>query len=128
MRSVVMMFVLAPFLCINAAFASEAVAVTLPFAFVSHGETFPASRYDVNLSSDHQHLSITSREMPGKHLLFIVTKTDTTPSAPLLSILFDHTGSIHELRSIRLGSYATMVSRAHTNVSVNGQVSTRLGK
>ena len=105
MRPKALMLVLAPFLCTTAAFAVERVSVDLPFSFESHGESFPANRYDVTLNDDLHFLIIRSTTLPAKSLTFMVTNAEVKAGAPQLSIRFDQAGNIHELRSIRVGAY-----------------------
>jgi biopolymer transport protein ExbD len=105
MRPKALMLVLAPFLCTTAAFAVERVSVDLPFSFESHGEHFPANRYDVTLDNNLRLLTIRSTEFPAKSLSLMVTNAEVKADAPRLSIRFDPTGNTHELRSIRLGGY-----------------------
>jgi hypothetical protein len=90
------------------AFAAEAVAVNIPFAFETGGERFPASQYAVALSDDCKHMTLTSKELPAKALFLLVEPADVASGAPELSIKFENASGVHALRSIRLGSYQAM--------------------
>ncbi len=105
MRSKALMLVLAPFLCTTAAFAVEKMSVDVPFSFESHGEHFPANRYDITLNDDLHLITIRNSEFPAKSMSFMVTSAEVKADAPQLSIRFEHAGNTHELRSIRLGGY-----------------------
>jgi hypothetical protein len=105
MRSRILILAFLSFLCARGAFAADTTAVNIPFSFVSHGERFPASQYEVKLSDDHYHLTITSRQQPAKSMFLVVNWADVNPQAPLLSIQFENARGQHELRSVRLGSY-----------------------
>jgi hypothetical protein len=105
MRPKALMLVLAPFLCTTAAFAVEKVSVDLPFSFESHGEHFPANRYEVTLDNNTRLLTIRSTEFPAKSLSFMATSAEVKADAPRMSIQFDPAGNTRELRSIRLGGY-----------------------
>jgi len=85
--------------------ASETTAVTIPFSFESHGETFPASRYEVRLGDDRHHFTITSREVPAKTISLPVVPADISPHAPSLTMRFSVVGGSHWLQFVRLGSY-----------------------
>jgi biopolymer transport protein ExbD len=105
MRFNVVLLVLILCLCVTAAFAGETTSVNIPFGFESHGEHFPASQYEVRLSDDHHHLTMSTRENPAKSVFLLVTPAITNQYAATVSIRFDNSGGVHELRSLRLGSY-----------------------
>jgi biopolymer transport protein ExbD len=105
MRPKALMLVLAPFLFTTAAFAVERASVDLPFTFESHGEHFPANRYEVTLDNNLRLLTIRSTEFPARSLSFMVTNAEVKADAPRLSIRFDPAGNTRELRSIRFGGY-----------------------
>jgi hypothetical protein len=92
-------------LCATAAFADRTTAVTIPFSFESHGQVFPASQYEVKLSDDRHHLTIRNREEPRKSMILLVDSVAVDRNAPTLTIRFEQTGGLHELRSIRVGEY-----------------------
>jgi hypothetical protein len=108
MRNTRMMLPLALLLCATGAFAAQTAAVTIPFSFESHGKLFSASQYIVTLSDDRQRISIASRQKPGKSLLLLAGPANIDAYAPALSIKFDAVRGLHELRSIRVGSYQYM--------------------
>ena len=105
MRSRIMMLALVLLLGGMVASASETSAVTIPFSFESHGELFPASRYEVRLGDDRHHFTITSRDVPAKTIFLPVVPADIGPHAPSLSMRFNVVGGSHLLQSVRLGSY-----------------------
>jgi hypothetical protein len=105
MRSNMILIALISCLCVTAAFADETISVNVPFSFESHGEHFPASQYEVQLSSDRHHLVMTTRGTAPKSIFLTVKPTEMNRFAASLSIRFDNTGGVHELRSLRLGSY-----------------------
>jgi biopolymer transport protein ExbD len=110
MRPKALMLVLAPFLCTTAAFAVEKISVDVPFSFESHGQQFPANRYDITLNDDLHLMTIRSTEFPAKSMSLMVTNAEIKAGAPQLSIRFENAGNTHELRSIRLGGYQAKVS------------------
>jgi hypothetical protein len=105
MRVKSMMLALALLLCARGAFAAEAIAVNIPFAFESRGVRFPASQYAIVLSDDCKHMTLTSKDLPSKTMFLLVESTDVTSGAPELSIKFENAGGVHALSSIRLGGY-----------------------
>src|ERR1700677_4879155 len=98
MRPKALMLVLAPFLCTTAAFAVEKVSVDLPFSFESHGEHFPANRYEVTLDNNTRLLTIRSTEFPAKSLSFMATNAEVKADAPRMSIQFAPAGNTREVR------------------------------
>jgi hypothetical protein len=113
MRSLMCMLVLLPALS-TSAFAIDSVSVYMPFSFESHGKVFPASRYDVSLSQDRAMMVMTSRTNPADRLSWMTESTDRSPTDPDLSLKFDRVGKMHELRVVRLGTYQTLTSDAHS--------------
>jgi len=105
MRFKVMMLALASFLFAAAASAAETTAVTIPFTFESQGRQFPASQYDVRLSDDLEHVTITSRQAPVNTLFLLVHAADINRHDPSVTIRFEDVGGLHELRSIRVGHF-----------------------
>lgn len=113
MRSLMCMLVLLPALS-TSAFAIDSVSVDMPFSFESHGKVFPASRYDVSLSKDRAMMIMTSRTNPADRLSWMTEFADRSPTDPDLSLKFDRVGKMHELRVVRLGTYQTLTSGAHS--------------
>ena len=105
MRFNVILIVLISCLCVTAAFAGETASVNIPFSFKSHGEQFPASQYEVQLSPDRHHLTMSTKLTPAKSIFLVDEPADVNQFAATLSIRFDHNGDVRELRSLRLGSY-----------------------
>jgi len=100
-----MILALLTFLCATGAFAADTTAVNIPFSFESRGQHFPASQYEVKLSEDRHHLTLTSRKTPAKSIFLVVGWVDINQHDPNLSIRFENAGGLHELSSIRLGTY-----------------------
>jgi hypothetical protein len=105
MRSWIMTLALASFLSATAAFAAETTAVTIPFSFESQGKHFPASQYEVKLSDELDHVTITSRQAPVRTLFLPVHSTETNRHDPSVTIRFEDVGGLHELRSICVGDF-----------------------
>lgn len=93
------------FICATCAFAADTTVVNIPFAFESLGQHFPPSQYEVRLSDDRHHVTITSRQALAKSIFLTVSQADVTQYDPILSIRFENVGGLRELRSLRLGSY-----------------------
>jgi biopolymer transport protein ExbD len=93
------------FLCATAAFADQTTSVTIPFSFESQGKVFPASQYEVKLSDDRHHLTISTRQGPSKSMFLTVAPVSIDRNDTILSIKFEEVGGLHELRSIRVGEY-----------------------
>lgn len=111
--------------CSPTAFAIDRVTVDLPFTFESHGKIFPASKYDVELSANHNFLTMASRTDPAIRYSWLVTPADSGTHDPALSIHFDCIGNTAELHAVRLGSYSTPVLDEHTTVSLKSQIAVR---
>jgi hypothetical protein len=105
MRFRIMMLALLPFLCATGAFAADTTVVNIPFSFESRGQHFPPSQYEVKLSGDRHHLTITSRQTPAKSIFLVVSWVDINQHDPNLSMRFENGGGLHELSSIRMGTY-----------------------
>jgi hypothetical protein len=105
MRFRIMILALATFLGATGAFAADTTAVNIPFSFESRGQQFPASQYEIKLSGDRHHLTISSRQTPAKSMFLVVNWVDINQHDPNLSIRFETAGGLHELSSIRLGTY-----------------------
>jgi len=93
------------FVCAACAFAADTTLVNIPFAFESRGQRFPPSQYEVRLSEDRHHLTLTSRDVPARSMFLTVSETDVTRYDPTLSISFETIAGRRQLFSIRLGSY-----------------------
>ena len=79
--------------------------VNIPFSFESRGQQFPPSQYEVKLSPDRHHLTITSRQTPAKSMFLVVSWVDVNQHDPNFSMRFENDCGLHELSSIRLGTY-----------------------
>jgi hypothetical protein len=112
MRSTSWLFILTSVLCARVAFAADRATVDIPFSFESHGRIFPASRYDVTLK-DNSFLTLTSRTNPSDTISWTPVSAGMDPKDPLLSMKFDQVGNTHELHSVRLGKYQTLVLDTH---------------
>jgi hypothetical protein len=115
MRSISWLFILTSVLCARVAFAAERVSVDMPFDFEVHGRMFPANRYDVILTDDRSRLTLINRTKPTDTISWAPVFAGTTSNQGSLSIQFDRVGSLHVLRTIRLGEYQTLVLDTHTD-------------
>jgi hypothetical protein len=127
MRSFLRMLVLTPALFTTAAFAVDRVSVDMPFSFESRGRVFPASRYDVSLTDDRRMLTLTSRTNPADTASWMTLSADESPMDSDLSMQFDRSGNIPQLRAVRLGTYRTPILDVHS-VAGKGQPPTRSGQ
>jgi len=96
-------------LCATAAFAAEKAVVTVPFNFESHGQAFPAGRYDVTLDSHANVLTLRNATNTGQSMTWAVSPADCNPASPVLRVTFDDAGYTHELHSVQLGTRITSV-------------------
>jgi hypothetical protein len=96
-------------LCATAAFAAEKAVVNVPFNFESHGQAFPAGRYDVTLDSHANVLTLRSATNTGQSMTWVVSPADCNPDSPALHMIFDDAGSTHELHTVQLGTRITSV-------------------
>ena len=128
MRTTTRMFVFAAALASSsAAFALNKATVTVPFNFESHGKTFQAGRYDVQLDASQNVLRLISREHPSQSVMWMASPADFGPNMPAVSIKFDDAADgTHELHSIRLATRTTPVldererHTAQRDVSITG--------
>jgi hypothetical protein len=128
MRSKLMMLAFALFLSAPGAFAAEKVTVNIPFSFESHGKHFPASQYEVELSTDRSHLTLSSKQSSSPLSLSVLVESfETDQTLPKLSVRFVNVNGIHTLQSIRLGSYGSAVLTARSKVSSKRQMSSAAG-
>jgi hypothetical protein len=127
MRSKLLMLAFALFVSAPGAFAAEKVTVNIPFSFESHGKHFPASQYEVALSDDRVHLTLSDKELPSLSLSILVESYESDRTVPTLSIRFQNIDGTHALQSIRLGSYGSAMLTARSNVSSKRQVSSSAG-
>ena len=122
MRSKLLMLAFVLFVSAPGAFAVERVTVNIPFSFESHGKHFPASQYEVKLSDDRSHLTLSSKESSSLSLSILVESYESDQTLPKLSVRFENVDGTHALQSIRLGSYGSAVLTARSNVSSKRQV------
>ena len=127
MRSIMRMLVLTPALCTTAAFAADRVSVDIPFSFESHGQVFPASRYDVSLNYNRGMLTLTSRTNPADRATWMTVFAEKGPMDQELSLQFDRNGNIPELHSVRLGTHETPILDGHS-VAGKSQIPARFGQ
>lgn len=128
MRPMIRMFVLAAVAAsATAAFASETIAVDVPFSFDAHGKAFPAGRYQVEYNSTINSLRILSKADTNKSLMWLALPADYTPRMARLSLLFDNEANgTRALRTIRLATWETPVldkrerRAAQSEVSITG--------
>ncbi|WP_114208135.1 hypothetical protein [Acidisarcina polymorpha] len=120
MRFMFKLLVLVPIICTTAALALpvESASVMLPFGFETQGKSFPAGQYDVTVYDNPHFLIMRNRDIPTKSLSWEVGPAEHLPHSPALSIKFDF-GTITQLRTIRLGAFATPVLDQHETTSPN---------
>jgi hypothetical protein len=122
------MFVLAAVtISATAAFASETIAVNVPFSFDAHGKAFPAGRYQVEYDSTMNFLRLLSKTDTKKSLMRLALPADYTPGMTRLALQFDdEADGTRALHSIRLASWETPVldkrerHAAQREVSITG--------
>jgi hypothetical protein len=117
MRSKLLILAFALFVSAPGAFAAEKVTVYIPFSFESHGKHFPPSQYEVLLSDDRSHLTLSSKDSPSLSLAILVESYESDQTLPKLSVRFENVDGIHALQSIRLGSYGSAELTARSNSS-----------
>ena len=92
------------------AFASETMAVNVPFNFEDHGKGFPAGRYQVDYDSTMNSLTLLSKTDTKKSLMWIAGPAEYSSDMPRLTLRFDSAADgTHALRSIRLATWETPV-------------------
>jgi hypothetical protein len=97
-------------LCATAAFAAPKAVVNVPFNFETHGQAFPAGRYEVSLDSHANVLTLSNTSNSKQSLMWVVSPADDgNPALPTLRVQFDGVGDTHELHSIQLGTRITSV-------------------
>jgi hypothetical protein len=111
MKTVKALIALLPLLCATSAFAGERLPVDIPFSFVCHGKLFPASQYEVEVSYDRYFLSLSSVETRGIRIPLVASRAFVGSNDAELSIRFDSDGGVHQLRSVRLGTYQAQISK-----------------
>jgi hypothetical protein len=128
MKHAIRMFVLAAIgASATVAFASETMAVNVPFNFEDHGKAFPAGRYQVDYDSTMNSLTLLSKTDTKKSLMWIVGPAEYGPDMARLTLRFDsEADGTHRLRSIRLATWETPVldkterHAAQREVSITG--------
>lgn len=96
-------------LCATAAFAASKVVVTVPFNFESHGQAFPAGKYEVSLEMNKSVLKLSNLTNTSQSVNWLVSPADYTSTSPVLQMKFDDAGMSHELHTIQLGTRITSV-------------------
>ena len=128
MRPMIRMFVLAAVATSAiAAFASETMAINVPFNFEAHGKVFPAGRYQVEYDSTMNSLMLLSKTDTRKSLMCLALPADYAPSMAKLALQFDsEADGTRALHSIRFASWETPVldkretHAAQREVSITG--------
>jgi hypothetical protein len=98
----------------TSAFAAQKTTVNVPFNFESHGQAFPAGRYEVSLDMRTNIIKLSNAEDTKKSVMWIVGPAEDNPISPSVRIMFDDAGYVHELHSIQLGARITPVLDAPT--------------
>ena len=96
-------------LCATAAFAAEKAVVNVPFNFESHGQAFPAGRYDITLDMNANVLTLRNATNTAQSISWIASPADCDQASPVLHMIFDDAGSTRELHSVQLGTRITPV-------------------
>jgi len=128
MRAMIRMFVLAAVAATaTAVFASETIAVDIPFNFDAHGKAFPAGRYQVEYNSTINYLRLLSKTDTNKSFMWLALPADYTTRMARLSLRFDNEADgTRALHSIRLATWETPVldkrerRAAQSEVSITG--------
>ena len=130
MRSMTRMFVFAAALASSsAAFALNKATVTVPFNFESHGKTFQAGTYYVQLDASQNVLRLISRENPAQSVMWAASPAEFGPNMPAVSIKFDDAANgAHELHSIRLATRTTPVLDVRERPAAQREVSITGGR
>jgi hypothetical protein len=96
-------------LCATAAFAANKAQVNVPFNFESHGQAFPAGKYEVSLDPRANVLTLSNTSDTRQSVMWIASPADSNLTSPMLSLKFDDAGNVHELHTVQLGSRITSV-------------------
>jgi hypothetical protein len=107
--------------CATAAFAANHAKVTVPFAFSSEGQAYPAGSYDVALDTNMNSVTMSNNADASKHLSWGVTPADAA-KAPAI-VTFDHVGSAYVLKTIQVGERVTPVLDKGVQPSVSATTS-----
>lgn len=90
MRVMIRMFVLAAIgASATVAFASETMAVNVPFNFEDHGKAFPAGGYQVEYDSTMNSLTLLSKTDTKKSLMWIAGPAEYSSDMARLTLRFD---------------------------------------
>lgn len=128
MRPMTRMFIFGAALASSsAAFALSKVMVNVPFNFESHGKTYQAGKYDVQLDSSQNIIRMFNHYHPEQSVMWTASPAELGPNAPTLSMKFDDaTDGTHELHSVRMATRTTPVldvrekHAAQREVSITG--------
>ena len=93
----------------TAAFAAEKAVVNVPFNFESHGQAFPAGRYDVSLDPHANVITMSNESNTPQTIMWTASPADCEPGSAVLRLKFDGVGYTHELHSVQLGTRITSV-------------------
>jgi len=130
MRPMIRMFVLAAVAVgATAAFASETMAVNVPFNFEARGKAFPAGRYQVEYDSTVNALMLICKNDTRKSFVWGASTGEYTPRMARLALQFDsEADGTHALRRIRLATWETPVLDKRERHVVQREVSITGGR
>jgi hypothetical protein len=92
----------------TAAFAADKAVVNVPFNFESHGQAFPAGKYEVSLDP-HANVITLSNINTAQTVMWTASPADYSASSPILCMKFDDAGYTHELHSVQIRTRVTSV-------------------
>lgn len=91
----------------TSAFAASKANVNIPFAFSSHGQSFPAGQYTATLDMNQNVLTLSSKDKPSLSAHWAVGPAESNPNDEKLTLKFDDLGNNHSLRTVQLGPRIT---------------------
>ena len=105
----------------TAAFAASQARVDVPFSFTAKGQSFPAGPYSVSLDSNHNIVTLASKNTPANQLSWIVGPADAAQVPVVLK--FDEIGSTHALQTIQFQDRVTPKLDKFQGVSATTSIS-----
>jgi hypothetical protein len=93
----------------TAAFAADKAVVNVPFNFQSHGQAFPAGKYEVSLDPHANVITMSNMTNTSQTVMWAASPADYTDGSPLLRVKFDDAGYTRELHSVQIATRVTSV-------------------
>jgi hypothetical protein len=93
----------------TAAFAADKAVVNVPFNFESHGQAFPAGKYEVTLDKYANVITMSNVTNTAQTVMWTASPADYTAGSPILRVKFDGAGYTHELHSVQIATRTTSV-------------------